>query len=672
MNRIYTCICAFFICLSISAQMVNPVHWTFALDMGSDGKSDPVIVMSAAIDHGWHMYSHDIDPEIGPVPTSVIWDKTEGCRPVGQLSADKAPHKEFDDMFGANLSWWTDKVTLRQPLKLDGGPFSIEGRIRFSACNNENCIPPTSESFSFSGTAPRPKQATTAVTDEENAADTDSVSSAVDRRVLAPADNASAPAVSSDALWEPVKYDSANSPDDFTSSSLWTIFLTCFLFGFVALLTPCVWPMIPLTVSFFLKKSRAKAVTDAIIYALSIIIIYLILGLIVTSVFSPNKLQELSTSAVCNIIFFALLVVFAISFFGAFDISLPSSWGTRIDSKAERTTGLMSIFFMAFTLTLVSFSCTGPIIGTLLVETATSGNKLGPAIGMLGFALALAIPFCLFALFPSWLKTAPKSGAWMNTVKVVLGFIELALSLKFLSVADLAYGWHILDREVFLALWIVIFALLGAYLMGWFNFSHYGPADSSVGVTRFFLACASFAFTIYLVPGLWGAPLKGTSAFVPPLYTQDFNLYGHEISEYSDYETGMKAGAAEHKPVLIDFSGFGCVNCRKMEGAVLDQPDIRDMIASEFVMIKLMTDEKRALPSPITVEENGKKRILDTYGDKWAYLQRHKFGANAQPFYVILDPDGNLLAGPYGYDENIDRFSRFLKQGIEEFSGASR
>jgi thiol:disulfide interchange protein DsbD len=427
--------------------------------------------------------------------------------------------------------------------------------------------------------------------------------------------------------------------------------------------------MIPMTVSFFLKKgkSKSKAIGDACIYGVSIIVIYVALGLIISALFGASALNALSTSAVCNIIFFLLLVVFAVSFFGAFNIQLPSSWSNKIDSTAEKTTGLLSIFFMAFTLTLVSFSCTGPIIGTLLVEAASTGDSFGPAVGMFAFSLALAIPFCLFAMFPSWLQSAPKSGSWMNTVKVVLGFIELALSLKFLSVADLAYGWHILDREVFLALWIVTFGLLGLYLLGKFNFSHYGPADSSIGTGRFFLAMISFAFTIYLIPGLWGAPLKSVSAFVPPLYTQDFNLYGGGFTEYDDYEEGMKVAAEEGKPVLIDFSGYGCVNCRKMEGAVLDEANVHAMIEDNFVVIKLMVDEKKALPAPISVTEYGKNITLDTYGDKWSYLQRYKFQANAQPYYVVLNPNGELLSGPFSYEENIPAFTSFLEKGIRNY-----
>ncbi|MDE5941906.1 MAG: thioredoxin family protein [Muribaculaceae bacterium] len=653
------------------AQMMNPVKWNVTTNMTGDARGE--VVMTATIEPGWHVYSNDVDPSVGPTPLELNWTSLKGVKLTGGMKADKTPHREFDNMFEADLSWWTEKVTLRQAFEATAPDFAIDLTIRYAACNDQNCIPPAKETFNLTGTAKiaapapaaanEPEPETTPAANEEPVAVTDSVSAA-----QTAATESEAGQITSDQLWKPVDFD-AEETDGHDSSSLWYIFITCFLGGFVALLTPCVWPMIPMTVSFFLKKgkSRAKSVGDACIYGISIIVIYLALGLIISALFGASALNALSTSAVCNIIFFLLLVVFAVSFFGAFNIQLPSSWSNKIDSTAEKTTGLLSIFFMAFTLTLVSFSCTGPIIGTLLVEAASTGDSFGPAIGMFGFSLALAIPFCLFAMFPSWLQSAPKSGSWMNTVKVVLGFIELALSLKFLSVADLAYGWHILDREAFLALWIVIFALMGLYLLGQFNFKHYGPADSSIGTGRFFLAMVSFAFTIYLVPGLWGAPLKSVSAFVPPLFTQDFNLYGGGFTEYDDYEEGMKAAAREGKPVLIDFSGYGCVNCRKMEGAVLDETNVHTMIEDNFVVIKLMVDEKKELPEPITVTEYGKKITLDTYGDKWSYLQRYKFQANAQPYYVILDAKGDLLSGPFSYDENIPAFTKFLEKGIKEF-----
>lgn len=661
---------------TVSGQFMKPVTWDVSTQMTDDNHG--VVLMKARIDNGWHMYSYDLDPSAGPSPLQVKWDKLEGVELSGSLTSDKKAHVQFDSMFNAELSWWTESVVISQAFTATAPEFSISGTIRYSACNDENCIPPSKETFSLSGKAKivekkdvqKVEESAPAQAETEVAAVADTAS--VDSLVAVIADAAAADdagEMSADKLWAPVDFSGSENTDEGNSTSLIYIFITCFIGGFVALLTPCVWPMIPLTVSFFLKKgkSRAKSVADAFIYGASIIVIYLLLGLLITALFGASSLNALSTSAVCNIIFFLLLVVFAISFFGAFDIKLPSSWANKMDSTAEKTTGLLSIFFMAFTLTLVSFSCTGPIIGTLLVEAASTGDKFGPAIGMFGFSLALAIPFCLFAMFPSWLQSAPRSGGWMNTVKVVLGFIELALSLKFLSVADLAYGWHILDREVFLALWIVIFALLGLYLLGKFNFAHYGPADSSVGTVRFFLAMVSLAFTVYLVPGLWGAPLKGVSAFVPPLFTQDFNLYGNELKEYDDYEEGMRAAKAEGKPVLVDFSGYGCVNCRKMEGAVLDEANVHNMIDNNFVVIKLMVDEKKELPQPIEVTENGKKVTLDTYGDRWSYLQRYKFQANAQPYYVILNNDGELLSGPFSYDENIPKFTKFLEKGIEGY-----
>ncbi len=659
--------------VTVTAQMFNPVKWSSKIEMTSDNTGE--VVFTATIDAGWHMYSHDCDPQAGPSPLSINFSTLKGAVLEGDLKADRPSTKVFDKMFEADLNFWENGITLRQAFKATEPEFSIDGTIRYAACNDENCIPPGKEPFELSGTAkinaaaPK-KTADAAPAAAEKAVETAAVaeitSTEPDTAIVADsAIEAAVPAEDAD-LWAPVVYETESSENS-QSGSLWYIFFTCFLGGLVALVTPCVWPMIPMTVSFFLKKgkSNAKGIGDAFTYGISIIVIYVGLGLLITLIFGASALNALSTSAVCNIIFFLLLVVFAISFFGAFEIALPSSWSNKIDSTAEKTTGLLSIFFMAFTLVLVSFSCTGPIIGTLLVEAVSSGSQLGPAVGMFGFSLALAIPFCLFAMFPGWLQKAPKSGSWMNTVKVVLGFVELALSLKFLSVADLAYGWRILDREVFIVLWIAIFGLMGMYLLGQFQFAHYGKADSSIGVFRFFLAMISLSFAAYLVPGLWGAPLKGVSAFVPPLFTQDFNLYGHEFVEYDDFDEGMAVAAKEGKPVLIDFSGYGCVNCRKMEGAVLDNADVHAMIEDNFVMIKLMVDEKKPLPEPITVEEYGKKITLETYGDRWSYLQRYKFNANAQPYYVIVNDRGELLSGPFSYDENIPKFVQFLQKGMK-------
>ncbi len=633
------------------AEIVNPVKWEKSLKM--EDANSGVITFSASINDGWHIYALHL-PEDGPVPLSVKWDNLSGVKLVGDLTPSRAPHNEIDKVLQMKLSWWAKDIKLMQKFTVTQPNYSISGYINYMACNDATCQPPTKEDFSFKSAA-APAVAETKV-------DTAKAATAT----IAPVETT----VNPDQLWAPVKQSTANSANTPSSAthSLWYIFIGGFLGGLLALLTPCVWPMIPLTVSFFLKKSssRKDSIGSALLYGFSIIIIYLLLGLIITIAFGASSLNAMSTNAVFNIIFFLMLVVFAISFFGAFDIKLPNSWANRMDTHAEKTTGLMSIFFMAFTLTLVSFSCTGPIIGTLLVEAATLGSYTGPAIGMFGFALALAIPFSLFAIFPSWLKEMPKSGGWLNSVKVVLGFIELALSLKFLSVADLAYGWRILDRETFIALWVVIFALLGIYLLGKIRFSHDSKTEN-IGVFRIFLALISLSFSVYLLPGLWGAPLKSVSAFVPPLYTQDFNLYGGELKEYSDFEEGMKAAKALGKPALIDFSGYGCVNCRKMEAAVLDNKDIKSAIEKDYVVIKLMVDDKAELPQPIFVNENGRQVKLTTYGDRWSYLQRFKFGANSQPYYVVLNDNGELISGPAYYDENISLFENFLGNGVKNY-----
>ena len=636
--------------ISAMGQILNPVKWTISISVEGDGTG--VMTFAAAINEGWHLYSMDI-PEGGPVATSLNWDKLEGVELEGEPMPDRKPNEVVDEVFDLKLGWWENNVTISQRFRvndIDAG-YDIEGYVRYMVCNNMTCQAPANEEFKFSEEAKEVPVVEKVAVGTTKPAKTENTG------------------FTTDDLWKPVDVQNVGDVDGGISSySLWYIFFAGFLGGLLALLTPCVWPMIPLTVSFFLKKSgsRGKSVRDAVIYGLSIVVIYLLLGLLVTGVFGASKLNALSTDAVFNIIFFLLLVVFAISFFGAFEIKLPDSWANKMDSKAERTTGMLSIFFMAFTLTLVSFSCTGPIIGTLLVEAASLGDITGPAIGMAGFALALAIPFTMFAVFPSWMKSVPKSGGWLNTVKVVLGFIELALSLKFLSVADLAYGWGILDREVFVSLWIAIFGLLGMYLLGKLRLSHDDESEG-IGVLRLFLGMVSLAFTVYLLPGLWGAPLKSVSAFVPPLYTQDFNLYGGEFVEYDDYETGMREGAKQGKPVLVDFSGYGCVNCRKMEAAVLDNNEVRRLLEDNFVMIKLMVDDKAELPEPIVVTENGKEVKLRNVGDKWSYLQRYKFRANSQPYYVVLNADGSLAAGPVYYDENVEKFTTFLNEGIKNY-----
>lgn len=643
---------------SLNAQIVQPVQWSSQIQMTSD--TEGYVEFNAAISKGWHMYALQL-PEGGPRPTSFVFSDVSGVEFTDEITPSRAPIEKVDMIFHLRLGWWDADVSFRRNFKLtDTSGCKIEGYVEYQGCNDQSCIPPTKEPFSLSHG--------NIATSETSASDSSAVALPTDSR-----NNSTQ--ITSDQLWTPVDYPEIG-PDtitDISGSSWWHIFIWGFIGGLIALLTPCVWPMIPLTVSFFLKRSsnRKRAIGDAMIYGVGIIVIYLVLGLAITMIFGAGKLNDLATNALFNILFFLLLVVFAISFFGAFDIKLPARWSNSVDSKAERTTGLLSIFFMAFTLALVSFSCTGPIIGTLLVEAATMGNISGPAIGMGAFALALAIPFTLFAIFPSLLKEMPRSGGWLNSVKVVLGFLELALSLKFLSVADLAYGWGILDREVFVSLWIVIFALLGIYLLGKLKFSHDSDLDH-VSIPRFFLALASFSFAIYLVPGLWGAPLKGVSAFVPPLYTQDFNLYeGGQFKEFHDYEEGMRYAADNNRPVIIDFSGYGCVNCRKMEGAVFDTQEVGTLIKENFVLIKLMVDDKASLPEPITVLENGKKIKLETVGDKWSYLQRHKFAASTQPFYVILDNNGDALAKPYSYNENVAEFMYWIEAGMKQYAQIS-
>ena len=651
---------------SAFAQIFDPVKWKSAIKMTD--ATNGVVTFTATVDAGWHVYGTQL-PAGGPEPTSVHWNN-QGVKLVGGLTPSKVAHKQHDETFDMDLSWWTGSVTLSQKFTVTAKEYKIEGSIRYMACDDENCTPPKSESFSFKGTAAQAPVAETVQAPTANATSADTAATLAQPVATVGAVDSAVASPTHDQLWAPVTVIEGNNADveDIADRSLWYIFWACFLGGLLALLTPCVWPMIPMTVSFFLKKSgsRAKAITNATTYGLSIIIIFLLLGICFTVLFGASAMNALATSAWCNLLFFALLVIFAISFFGAFEITLPQSLSNKMDSTASKTTGMLSIFFMAATLVIVSFSCTGPIIGTLLVEAASRGSVMGPVVGMTGFAIALAIPFTVFALFPTMLKKMPKSGGWLNTVKVVLGFIELALSLKFLSVADLAYGWRILDRETFIALWIAIFGVMGLYLLGMFRFKSDGePKSSGIGVMRFFLALVSLSFTAYLVPGLWGAPLKATSAFVPPLYTQDFNLYGGEQVEYDDFDEGMKAAAAQGKPVFIDFSGHGCVNCRKMEGAVLDEAKVKKMISEDFVTIKLMVDDKTPLQQPMVVQENGKQTTLTTVGDKWSYLQRHKFNSNSQPYYVVLDQQGALLSGPFAYNEDVDAFIAFLKRGAK-------
>lgn len=653
------------IAIAASAQMQDPVH--FSVSQKKVAPDEIEVTFSGKIDAGWHVYSTAL-PADGPISATITTEKNEGAAPKGSLGHRGKEINQYDNMFGMNLRFFENSVTFYQRYKLTGKTYHVKGYLEYGSCNDEMCMPPTQVEFDFKGEGPADAPATEEKK-ELPAADTVAVADTTKADTAAVAPQATADTT---GLWTPVidelrAFDGAQSNTDHS----WVyIFFMGFVGGLVALFTPCVWPIIPMTVSFFLKraKDKKKGIRDAMTYGVSIIVIYLALGLAITAIFGASSLNALATNAVFNIFFFLLLVVFALSFFGWFELTLPSSWTNKVDNKASSTSGLLSIFLMAFTLTLVSFSCTGPIIGFLLVEVSTSGSITGPAIGMLGFAVALALPFTLFAMFPTWLKQAPKSGSWMNIIKVTLGFIELAFALKFFSVADLAYGWGLLDREVFLSLWIVIFGLLGLYLIGKVKFRSDGDDNRAMPVPCIMLGMLSLAFTIYMIPGLWGAPCKAVSAFAPPMNTQDFNLYNNEVHpRFKDYEQGMAAAKAEGKPVLIDFTGFGCVNCRKMEAAVWTDPQVADKLNNDFVLISLYVDDKQPLDHPIEIVENGKKRTLRTIGDKWSYLQRSKFGANAQPFYVILDNEGKPLAGSYSYDENIDRYLEFLNKGLGNY-----
>ncbi len=676
------------------AQFHDPV--SFSVSQKKLSESEFEIVFTGKVEAGWHVYSTNI-PDGGPTRATINFDEREGAEPADVLTARGNVHKAFDNLFEMEVSYMENTAVFVQKMRITDATYSVKGYLNYGACNDENCLPPTNVEFAFSGSgkpvaAESPKQKTTdtTVTDEGKKTDapvieqTDTVTGVAVTDSVPSAVAGGNAAVAASDYWTPV-VDELAAFGEYASNAAgqawWKIFLLGFLGGLVALLTPCVWPIIPMTVSFFLKRSgdKRKGIRDAMTYGVSIVVIYVLLGLVITGIFGSNALNALSTNAVFNIFFCLMLLVFAASFFGAFEITLPSSWGNAVDSKAGSTTGLLSIFLMAFTLALVSFSCTGPIIGFLLVELSTSDSILAPTVGMSGFAIALALPFTLFAMFPAWLKTMPKSGNWMNCVKVTLGFLELAFALKFLSVADLAYGWHILDREAFLSLWIMIFALLGAYLIGWLRFPHdedeYDESGNVVvvrrtSVTRFFMALASFSFAVYMVPGLWGAPLKAISAFSPPMNTQDFNLYENEVkAQFMDYDTGMEYARQQGKPVMIDFTGYGCVNCRKMELAVWTDQKVADILRDDYVLISLYVDEKTKLPQPVKVTENGQERTLRTVGDKWSYLQRSKFGANAQPFYVLLDNEGKPLNKPYSFDEDVSKYIDFLQTGLRNYKG---
>ena len=694
MKRRNTLFILFTLLFSLTAMaQQNPVH--FSVQQKQVSPTEVEVIFTAKIDQGWHVYSTNL-PADGPTSASLHVDKAEGVTPVGKLTTRGKELNVYDKTFEMKLRYFENSVGFVQRYKITAKTYSIKGYLEYGACNDEMCLPPTQVEFNFKGNGPASAPAATptaanAETEKTTTAATDVAADGLSaltamtadtakKADVLPADTAGAlkqenAQVNADVnLWQPVikELSAFNSTKDSTNSSLWSIFFMGVLGGFIALLTPCVWPIIPMTVSFFLKRAkddRKKGIRDAVTYGLSIIVIYMGLATLVTWAFGPQKLNELATNAPFNVFFFLLLVVFAFSFFGWFELRLPSSWGNAVDNKASATTGLLSIFLMAFTLSLVSFSCTAPVVGLLLVQAATSGDWVAPAVGMFGFALALALPFTFFALFPTLLKKAPKSGSWMNMIKVVLGFIELAFSLKFLSVADLAYGWHILDRETFLSIWIVLFGLLGLYLIGKLKFPHDDPDQKAMPVPAIMLGLCSLAFSVYMLPGLWGAPSKAVSAFAPPINTQDFNLAPQTVhAAYTDYDEGMRAAAAAGKPVLVDFTGFGCVNCRKMEASVWTDSRVAEKLNKDYVLISLYVDDKTPLKQPVEVKlPDGTSRTLHTIGDKWSYLEQTKFGYLAQPFYVPLDNAGKPLNGSFSFKEDVPAYLEFLDKGLENY-----
>ena len=655
-----------FLGLNLSAQIQEPVRFT--VEQKKTGAGELEIRFKADIDEGWHVYGPE-NAEGGPTVATLTLENSKGVELKGGLKVDGKVHRAMDEMFEMEVTYVEGEASFVQILAITEPAYEVSGYLTYGACSDQNCMPPTDVEFSFKGQSDAVADPAAKTTENEMRPEENKIPSG--GKISEGHEN----------WWKPVveELQSFGQDEQAADNTLWGIFLLGFLGGFVALFTPCVWPIIPMTVSFFLKRSqdKRKGVRDAVLYGVSIVVIYVLLGLLVTMIFGASALNALSTNAVFNIFFFLMLLFFAASFLGGFEITLPSKWTNAVDKKSESTTGLLSIFLMAFTLSLVSFSCTGPIIGFLLVEVSTTGSVVAPTIGMLGFAVALALPFTLFALFPAWLKSAPKSGNWMNCIKVCLGFLELAFALKFLSVADLAYGWRILDREVFLSIWIVLFALLGAYLIGWIRFPHDEDEYDDMGevvvnhrtsVPRFFMGLASLAFALYMVPGLWGAPCKAVSAFAPPMSTQDFNLYQSEVkARFHDYEEGMAYAQANGLPVMLDFTGYGCVNCRKMEAAVWTDIKVADLLNEKYVLITLFVDDKTPLSEPIVVTENGAERKLRTIGDKWSYLQRSKFGANAQPFYVLLDNEGMPLNKSYSFNENVADYVTFLQQGLKAY-----
>ena len=631
--------------LSANAQMFDPVHFTSELRMRQHNEGD--IIFSATIDGGWHVYSNNI-PEGGPTPASFHKVTMKGMETAGALRTATAPVKVFDEMFQMEVRYFEHKVTFIQPVRFTAADYSVDCYLEYGACNDEMCLPPTEVRLTKSGKYPFEEEKTKT---KEEAKSIDSIDTIVTIDTIGTIDTIST-----------IDTIKTTPPPPATPTAPLKIFLLGILGGLLAVLMPCIWPVIPMTVSFFIRRSEGsghRGLRDALLYGASIIVIYVSAGFIITLLFGSDALNALSTSAVFNVALFLLLTVFALSLFGVFDISLPSSWSTALDKKAtdaDKTTSATShhasvipIFLMALTLVIVSFSCTAPIIGLLLVQTATSSYYMAPLIGMTGFALALAMPFTLFALFPAWLKHIPRSGGWMDTLKVSLAFIELAFALKFLVTADQAYGWNLISRQLFFLLWIILFAMLGVYLL------YRCLKETKILWRTVFIVCsvASLGLTAYMIPGLWGAPCTLVSAFAPPMESIK--------AQYNDYDEALAAARREKKPLLIDFTGYGCVNCRKMEAAVWTDPEVARVMRNDFIIVSLYVDDKTALPSPITVTDaKGNKKTLRTVGAKWSYLQSNRFNSNAQPYYVIVDAEGKAISSPRGYDEDIEAYINWL------------
>ncbi len=666
---------------NLHSQIINPVRWSFSKEKLEDNRYE--LVFTASMDAGWSIYGFDLEPG-GPIPTSIEFEDSDKYKLVGDLKHPE-PEVKYDPNFNMDIPMFSDVVNIRQIVEvLSAEPFRLSGEVVYMACDDTQCLPPDYLDFSFRLVGVQHIEEVAEVPDREHAEEK------AEKPVTQELEE-----VTDTIVYEerPVAEDVYYEVEDTRQQrSVWWNFILGFMGGLLALLTPCVFPMIPLTVSFFLRNAgnRTKALRDALFYGFSIIFIYVVVGIAVSVLFGADRLNAAATSPGFNLFFFVLLIFFAAAFFGAFELQLPSKWTNKLDSKADQTGGLAGVFLMGLIFVLVSFSCTGPIVGTLLVEAALSRDVLAPALGMTGFSVALAIPFTLFAIFPTALKSLPKSGGWMNAVKVVLGFIVLAFAMKFFAVADAVGQWDILSREGFIVIWIAIFIMLGLYLIGVIRFAHDSKLEH-LSVPRLFLAIASFAFVFYLLPGLWGAQLTTVSSFLPPMTKQSFNITQpvaapdaaqivyegesvqegpHGLMAFTDYDEGMAFAKEKNKPVFLDFTGLGCANCRKMEAAVWSDPRVLERLRNNFIKISLYVDDRTRLPEEeqFVSKSMGRERTIRTVGQKWSVFQAERYNVNTQPYYVILDHDENMLAEPRGYNTNIDEYIEFLDEGVERFN----